>query len=208
MWVVRIKHDHGKDILVLISSFECNELLPILRTSPYATLFMYRPRLSELHDNLLNESCLHVTGQPASAVNFIDLDDEVQISMYAGSMYFKSEAEMNAYCAFMGLIPRPRSTRDLQQAYDEGKIVSKGFVPKSFRRYLPDIETCVGRCKFEESPVDFAIELIEARHQSLQKESHVASILQRGKKVEFERNEIKQEPSANDDDNYDNDDDL
>lgn len=207
MWIVQIKHNRGHDILVLISSFECNELFPLLRVSPHATLFMYRPRLSELHGNLLNEVGLLVTGQPVSAINCIDMNDEILIGMYAGSMYFKSAAEQSAYCGFMGLIPRPRREADLRQAYDEGKIVSKGFVPRNFRRYLPAIENRVGRCEFNDSPVDFAIKLIEARHQSLQKESHVASILQRGKKMEFNQNAIKEENRSADEDD-DGDDDL
>lgn len=194
MWIVRVKHDQGKDILILISSFECNELMPILRVSQHATLIMFRPRLSELHSNLLNESKLYVTGQPAT--EFIDMNDQVQIGVYAGSMYFQSSEEQAEYCSFMGLIPKPRTHPDIQLAYDEGKIIAKGFVPKNFRRYLPIIEQCVGRCQFNDSPVNFAIKLIEARHQSLQKESHVASILQRGTKIEFEQNNrrIKDEP--------------
>lgn len=203
MWIVRMKHDQGNDILVLLSSYECNDLLPILRTSQQATLFMYRPRLSTLHSNLLKDIGLHVTGQ-SPALNSIDMDDEIQIGMYAGSMYFTGSAEQAAYCAFLGLIPRPR-TQELEEAYELGKIVAKGYVPKKFRRHSA-IENCVGRCEFNDSPVDFAIQLIEARHQSLQKESHVSWILLRGKKVVFDENDIKKE--ANDTGDDDDNDDL
>lgn len=39
------------------------------------------------------------------------------------------------------------------------------------------------QCKFKSNPTKLAIKLIESRHQLLPKDSHVASILNRSKKV-------------------------
>ena len=96
-------------------------------------------------------------------------------------MYFECEAEQNAYCGFMGLIPRPR-TQEQEDAFVNGNIKSKGFVPIEYRQYPEAVADCVGKCKFHDNPVDVAIKLIEAHHQTLLKESHVATILENGNK--------------------------
>lgn len=77
-----------------------------------STLFMYRPRSSNLHSNLVHETELQVTGMNESLA--IDIYDEVQIGMYARMMYFGNEDEQNAYCGFMGLIPK-REHRSLNK---------------------------------------------------------------------------------------------
>lgn len=51
------------------------------------------------------------------------------------------------------------------------------------RQYSEAISNCVGQCKFKDNPVDLAIKLVETHHQTLLKESHVASILERNKKM-------------------------
>lgn len=106
----------------------------------------------------------------------------------------------------LGLIPLPRS--DEIEPYLDGVIKTKGFVPMHLRHHSP-IKNFVGQCKFIDNPVDFAIKLIDARHfghQSLQKDSHVASILERGKKMDIDhQNEAKriktEKTHDNDDDN-------
>lgn len=81
-WVASIKHPGEKDTLILLSSFECNQLIPVFRKSQNATLYMYRPRLSSLHSNLIRETGLQVTGM--SHTNAISTEDEVQIGVYSG----------------------------------------------------------------------------------------------------------------------------
>lgn len=191
MWIARIENIRGasKEILILLSPYECNRLLPYFRESKKSTLMMYRPRLSQSHSNLICDVQLHITGRPTS--NQIERNIEVQIGMFAGAMYFATEEEQNAYCDFLGLIPQPWD-QEFNKRY--GRIFppqSKGFVPITHRQYSPEIFDLVGLCEFNDSPVNFAIKLIEARYQMLLKESHVASILERGRKMEI--------PDVNDD---------
>lgn len=124
-WIAHIKGIKTNDILIILSSYECNRLFSAFQKSHKSTLFMYRPRLSNLHSNLMHVSELQVTGITGNSEG-IDINDEVQIGMYAGMMYFESEAEQDAYCGFMGLIPRPRA-QDLEQAFRSGVIEEKGL---------------------------------------------------------------------------------
>lgn len=180
-WIAQLKNRNGKNVLILLSSYECERLLPIFRKSVQATLFPYRPRLSKFHNNLLHIPELQVTGMAEK--DTIELQDEVQIGLYSGMMYFGSKAEENAYCKFLGLIPRPRLP-ELELAFENLIIQPKGFVPFENRQLSQEIRQCVGESKFKNNPVGLAIKLIEAHHQSLAKFSHAAFILIRGIKPE------------------------
>lgn len=106
-WVARINCPvaNANYILIILSSFECNHLMPEFRKSFNSTLFMYRPRLSNFHSNLIHEPGLQLSGM--ATVNPIDIRDEVQIGVYAGAMYFGNKQEQSEYCNFLGLIPKP-----------------------------------------------------------------------------------------------------
>ncbi|KAJ6635827.1 hypothetical protein Bhyg_14413, partial [Pseudolycoriella hygida] len=133
-WIARIFHREGEDIFLLLSSFEADLLLPLFRKSDRAILMSYRPRLSQLHSNLLHDTHLRVSNFNMNPDDLIGLDEEVQISMYSGSMYFKNASEQNAYCSFMGLIPNPR-TSEIQKAFEDGFIDPNAFVPVENRQY-------------------------------------------------------------------------
>lgn len=102
-------------------------------------------------------------------------------------LYFADEKEQNAYCEFLGLIPRPW-TQEQKIAFEDGFIEECGYVPIRKRNYPETISQCVSQCKFKDNPTDLAIKLIKAHHQQLPKDSHVASILNRGIKTFFEDN--------------------
>lgn len=183
-WIAQLRSSSANNILILLSSYEANRLLPAFRKSVNSTLFMYHPRLSHSHSNLLHEEKLQVSG--SSTISTINIQDEVQIAVYSGQMYFKDIAEQSAYCGFLGLIPTPR-TAEQKEAFKEKLIKENGFVPPKKRKYEA-ISKCVANCNFNESPADFAIELIKAHHQVLLKNAHASSILVRGKKVFTEDN--------------------
>lgn len=89
-------------ILVLLSSYECNRLKSTFKESQNAVLFMFSSRSSKLHDNLLHQKKLQVTG--ITNIPRLSVRDEVQIGMYAGTMFFNNETEQNEYCRFLGLL--------------------------------------------------------------------------------------------------------
>lgn len=181
-WIARIDDPNDGYILILMSSLQSNHLLPAFSKSDKSTLYMFRPRLSKLHSELVDEIDLRITGK----TNTVDIDasDLAQIKVYSGSMYFKNQIEQNAYCHFLGLIPRPR-TFQLEAAFDRGIIKPNGFVPYAHRQHPMEIFECVGNCKFKRNPVNLATKLIEAHHQFIRKESHAAMILERGIKAEL-----------------------
>lgn len=176
-WIACVKNPPYKDILILLSSFECNHLLPAFRQSVNATLFMYRPRISNLHSNLIHETGLQVTGMATPLA--INAEDEIQIGVCSGLLYFADEVEQRVYCGFLGLIPRPWDEAE-EIASKKGIIDDNRFVAARKRGYPEASELGVKKCKFDDNPTDLVIDLINAHHQILPKNSHAASILNRG----------------------------
>lgn len=191
-WIASVQTGFGTNWIVL-SSYECNRLLPTFKESFKSTLFMYRPRTSKFHDNHLHDPRLQVTGM-AQPLSF-DLKLEIQIGIFGGSMYFRSEDEQNAFCGFLGLIPRPRH-KHFEAEFNAGTIKPNGFVPPENRKKSPLIALWVGYCGFSKDPGDLVKKLIQAHHEHLRKESHVASIVERGVKMEipFLSQIIEEEP--------------
>lgn len=146
-WVLHIVHREDSAIYLLLSSYEANLLLPLCWGSTRSTLMSYRPRLSQLHSNLLHDIPLQVTSISSNFDDHISMDDEVQIGMYSGAMYFKSEHEQDAYCGFMALIPNPRSP-DLEIAFEEGYIETNSFVLVKNRLHSSAIARFVKKCKY------------------------------------------------------------
>lgn len=181
-WIAGIQIE-ARHYWILLSSFECDRLLPTFRQSKNATLLMYRSRISKLHDNLLHERRLQVTGMINPLA--IDLRHEVEIGVFGGSMFFKTNVEQNVFCNFIGSIPRPRSF-ELEQAFRNGIIKPNGFVPTPNRKLSPLISQCVGECKFNKNPAGMVIDLIIAHRQIMRKESHVASIVDGGIMMEID----------------------
>lgn len=179
-WIACITIPNDWDYYILLSSFECDRLISTFKKSESSTLCMYRPRLSKLQSNLLRDTNLQVT---AMEIPFdIGLDPEIQIGVYAGSMYFKSDDEQSAYCGFLGLIPRPR-LKELEEAFDDNIIKPNGFVEHDHRNSTEVISKFVGQCQFIKNPIDLVHRLISAHHQFMRDESHVATILDRGMKT-------------------------
>lgn len=186
-WIAHIIHREGDDVFLLMSSFEANMLLPLFRKSACAALMSYRPRLSQMHSNLLNQETSEVTAMNTHFGDRIGLDEEIQIGMYSGSMYFHSEREQDAYCSFMGLIPIPR-TVELELAFAEGIITPNSYVVPENRRHSAAVSRLVGKCKFQRNSIELAIRIIEAHHVFVRKESHVSAILEKGTKKKIDGN--------------------
>lgn len=181
-WIARLIEPDNRDIFVLLSTYECNELLPIFRSSQQSILYMFCPKLSMSQSSLLNDRNLQLPSKPSN-VN-IPLSIAMQIGMVAGSMYFNDRDEETAYCNFMGFIPRPRSAKN-QQAFEEGAIASNGFVPVEHRYRFDEL---AATCQFFSNPDKIAIGIIERRHGYLSAKSHISRLLAEGKRVKWDDN--------------------
>lgn len=165
------------DAYVVISPFECKSLLPVFRECKMSSLHMFCAKLSKQQEKLINNKALILPQN--SNMPDIPIEILVQISMFAGSMYFDNENEQNEYCNFMGFIPEPR-TPEQERIFDRLKLKTS-FIPIRDREDFPAISS-----RFKENPEKIAIGLIERRFGNSRKRSHVESIIFEAKKSKLD----------------------
>jgi hypothetical protein len=143
-------------LLVVISPFEANNLVPRLRGSKLATLHLYSPR-SNLAYKPLDALDLYYIGAPHNWLS-ISRSDILQLNLFAGQLYFDSYSEYKELCEYLGLA---------WKATEEGETVQPdGFV-------LP----AKGKWHLKESPVRFFRELVKIlRDGEASQKSHIARV--------------------------------
>lgn len=189
-WIVRIHADdtdaddqHVQDTFVIISPFECNHLIDGFRqTNSKATLHMFSAKVSPSQSNLINNKALQLPSNPS--VPNIPLKTLVQQSMFAGSTFFDNADEEKAYCNFMGIVPNPRTIAE-QEALDKiNQPINSGYIPQRYRENFPNLT-----CDFLANPEKIAIGIIERRHNSSRKRSHVGQLFYELKRCKWENDE-------------------
>ena len=149
-WILR--SNIRPDMLLLISPFEANELLPDIWGSS-ARLHLYSPRVSR------QVSCLDDMRFFAvpSLRNFAPpLSRTIQeLNLFAGQLFFRDKASFKEVCQMLGL--------HLGEIPDEvrGMVDSSGFVQDETARRILGLQTCL----FRENGVPFLRELMRLRRK-------------------------------------------
>jgi hypothetical protein len=181
-WIVVYRNQH----IIFISALEANWLISRLYTffhkkkfnnEPITTLRLLLPRMKPSQSIFVNTPTLTIPPLvefPNSAVVFtVPLNWIVQLSIFNGTLYFKTIKEQTAYCHCLGLCPKPR-TKTEKKFFEEGWISVDGFVKDSKHRLLLEIY----HSQFDSNPLTFVKQLIEYRNSSLVPiTSHVGSIV-------------------------------
>ncbi|KAJ7574867.1 hypothetical protein C8J56DRAFT_1124648 [Mycena floridula] len=132
-------------ILVIISPFEANELLPLIRTNSNVHLHLYAPRvLSEMKTfEDLKFNCI-----PTLPESWVPPSRRTmtQLNLFAGQLYFNNFSAYQDACNYLGLDPGHAERTD-----------SDGFVRPEYREQLSP--------EFTESPVLSMKDLISARRK-------------------------------------------
>eukprot|EP00611_Tribonema_gayanum_P026886 TRINITY_DN64_c7_g1_i3.p1 TRINITY_DN64_c7_g1~~TRINITY_DN64_c7_g1_i3.p1 ORF type:complete len:616 (+),score=254.15 TRINITY_DN64_c7_g1_i3:624-2471(+) len=199
-WIMRVEggRSSGRSkapVLVLVSPFEANHLLALLRAagggggggggggssgSAAAALVMFAPRLREQQHALHESLMLRVPPLLPLPPRVRERRMMVQVSAFAGVLYFGTAEEQQMYCDWLGLCPAPR-TAALEAAFLNGRILRSGFMPAQHRAAL----LLDARCAFTECPCAMVKAVVDMRgHCPLW--SHFDSLLSRGVRVQLE----------------------
>ena len=169
-----ILHQSDKSLrIVLISDYEANELYPLFKQSS-SSLALLLPRGRQHQERLI-------------AIPTINIPQHLfeQLSIYAGSLYFNSNDEQEAFITFIGYCPAPRNEL-FQNYFDTGKILNQNsYVPLDNRRFV-FCNDCNEKSKFDDDPNDLITQLYKIRNYGvIPNSSHHLQILCSGKKINF-----------------------
>lgn len=156
-WIISSTGAQGRTILVIISPYEANELLPEIRKSKAVHLHQYLPRVTQSMKSFddLSFHCI-----PPLPPSWEPPTPElvIQLGLWAGQLYFPNHETYLQLCAFLGVYTRPAQD-------GSGGIISiqhDGFIKPAHRR-----GAMASLCPFTESPLPFLKELTGQRRKGM-----------------------------------------
>ncbi|UJR11323.1 hypothetical protein I4U23_015504 [Adineta vaga] len=174
-WIIIYRNE----TMICVSAFEANWLIYHLQsnTSLATTLRLFLPRLKRHQSIFINTPTLSIPPAlrlPRGNSIFNVPDNQLaELFLFNGTLYFQTMHEQNAYCAFLGLCPKPRTPFETD-AFEQGWIGADGFVINSEHRSSLSIL----QCRFTSNPMKFVKHLVENRNNSHAPiTSHVGSII-------------------------------
>ncbi|KAG8732989.1 hypothetical protein FRC11_009494 [Ceratobasidium sp. 423] len=151
------------DIRVVLSPYEVNELLPLIRTSSAVQLHVYSPRVSIA---MLSFSDLQFYSIPASPQTHINLGGlspaQLQLDLFAGQLYLSSYQDYVSLCAMLGLFAPSGSEDDLHI-----EVESDGFVKPEHRDQLIQRHPEYSNCRFTSTPISALKDLVGRRRKGM-----------------------------------------
>ena len=147
-WVLTGKGSGCAD-LILISPFEANQLLPMIRESPNVDLHVYAPRTSK---SMISFSRLDFLSTSPDHLT-LNSDALTAVNLFAGMLYFDSFQDYQKLCDFCGLIGGTTALAPMS------KVSTEGFV-------YPASRGAVGwSCAFQKSPLPLIKVLLGMRRK-------------------------------------------
>lgn len=130
-------------IMVIISPYEAEKLMPEIRASRHVTLHLYAPRQNENHEPIdLNGTGLYQISSGPTPRGPISRRLLIELNLFAGQLYFKSFQEYIDVCDFLNLTWGDPADAD-------GAAIDGFIEPR--KRVRPHS----GRTNFPSSPVQF-----------------------------------------------------
>ncbi|KAF8541809.1 hypothetical protein BDD12DRAFT_877903 [Trichophaea hybrida] len=157
-WIVSSTVD--RNILVIMSSFEVNRLLPDIHKSSKVILHMYSPQVTRSAPSYEMLDLCPIPRLPNPWQPNISLVD--QLNIFAGQLYFQNYQAYQRVCGFLGLFLEETTSKNREA------IHSDGFVERSDREALG----MKYESPFVRSPVTLLRELIGFRRKG---QSYIAT---------------------------------
>jgi len=92
----------GKDCTVVISPYEANELLPIIRQLKKVRLHVYAPRVT-LSMRSFSDLTFHTIPDPPAEPWSAPMHARIQLNLFSGQLYFDSREEYVRVCELLAL---------------------------------------------------------------------------------------------------------
>ncbi|QRW06891.1 hypothetical protein RhiLY_05890 [Ceratobasidium sp. AG-Ba] len=164
----------SKGVLLALSPFEVNQLLPDIRKSTQVRLHVFAPRVAR---SMLPFSNLQFYATPSLDQSTLPLPSELvrlQLGMFAGQLYFGDYTQYRLVCGFLGIYIQPENGHESEDV----QVQSDCFVPQSDRQKLIERVPEYLNCRFKRSPVDAVRQLVGYRRKGMEYlRTHLGQVL-------------------------------
>lgn len=152
-WIA-VSNKNNKTQILIMSSFEANELCQVFKEKNNAVLCMLLPRMKKKQDLVVYFSTNH---------SFISTSHLIQLSLFSGSFYIDKEEEEKEFISFFGFCPYPRT--EIQEDFlNEGKIFKNGYVPLKHRE---EVFSSQISSRFDQEPSAMIQKMISIRNHGI-----------------------------------------
>ncbi|KAF8550407.1 hypothetical protein OG21DRAFT_1446652 [Imleria badia] len=165
-WILSGKKE-GNDVLVLLSPFEADHLMPYIRLSEYVHLHLYTPRTTERMKPCDDLKWYSIPALPADWSPPWALID--QLNVFAGQLYLSDLTSYVRLCRFLGV---HTDSEDLPLANDGNTTIHRNWfnLPGSLESEI--------EITFDETPLPFMMMLLAIRRRGMGfAKTHMGSIL-------------------------------
>lgn len=166
-------------IIVIVSPFEANELVPIFRSSKASSrIHMLSSGRRSADKGLFGDVALTLPRRTNITSIIPDASLLVQLRTFAGHLYLNDDNQIRAFRSFLGLHVRTSDDESYCIAASRGWLEDNGWIRATRRKLLHLPEG-----SFEKSPLEFVRRLIElrCRGERVPRFSDTYSIVTRGK---------------------------
>lgn len=158
-WVVQALNG----VLVVLSPYEVNELLPLIRKSSVVQLHIYAPRVTHSMRSFSRLDFYSIPPRSMFPPSSVPLPIQLQFDLFAGQLYLSSHQEYVTLCAFLGLYT-PVTDQDKQINI---QVESDGFVQRDHRLKIEQFHPDYAMCKLTTSPIPMLKEVIARRRKGM-----------------------------------------
>ncbi|KAF8597301.1 hypothetical protein BDV93DRAFT_610484 [Ceratobasidium sp. AG-I] len=152
----------GNGVLVALSPYEVNELLPLIRESSFVRLHVYAPRVTQLMKSFSNLKFYEVTGVSSPGYSYPPSTTQLQLNLWAGQLYLDSFEEYKLLCAFLGIYIGTDSAE-----LGDIEVESDGFLSNEARLALAKSIPAYCICRFTSSPLGMLKDLVGYRRKGM-----------------------------------------
>ncbi|KAG6335416.1 hypothetical protein ID866_3677 [Astraeus odoratus] len=153
-WILSAESSESDVVLVLISPFEANLLMPAIRSSDFVNLHIYTPRTHKVMRPCDDLRLYTVPPLPPGCTMPPPLID--QLNLFAGQLYLHDYSTYIRVCRFLCV-----NTRDLEHE-GEFEVQNDGFIEPAHRPVK-----LMSRSTFQRSPLPFLRWLIGLRRKGM-----------------------------------------
>ncbi|KAG9125251.1 hypothetical protein FRC07_008397 [Ceratobasidium sp. 392] len=160
-------------VLLVLSPYEADQLLPEIRKSTCVRLHMFAPRVVQ---SMLSFSALKFYSPPSlvrPSFTSPELLLQVQLSLFAGQLYFDDYTQYRTVCGFLGIFISTDATREA-----DIRVQSDGFVAKLDRQVLASFAPEYRACSFNDCPIAALKDLMSHRRKGMDfSKTHLGQML-------------------------------
>ncbi|KAJ1300163.1 hypothetical protein OPQ81_011915 [Rhizoctonia solani] len=162
------------NIRIVLSPYEVNHLLPLIRKGSLTRLHVYAPRVSLAMRSFSDLQFYSIPPSPKGSAPIVGLSiSQLQLDLFAGQLYLPSYQDYVSLCATLGLFI-PSDSEDDPCI----KVGSDGFVDPEHRNRLVLHYKRHSICRFKATPIPALNDLIGLRRKGMKYLlTHVGQIL-------------------------------